>query len=1383
MEQSAVFTFLPQDSTQAGMLRAAVFVAPRLTPDDEHRVAADFPAFTSWPDVVAGCRVVVSKPNGDSVTVEPDTTDLRPDLWSRYIAPLPVQGWTFRDLSDTQIRSFPAQSIVALAQGLYRSVAAASRGDHPDPLAGGLRNLGAAYLEVTGDRPLQEPSGREAWSAERRAEASASLRREIDSRVDHAVDSRRRARGHQRGALPPGGPAPATAPLDPATALANSHDAALDLAEARRFYDRPEARDPEAGTYPQPDPAYRPEPPDNDPPDFHAVLAALASHPELLRRLGIIIPIELDPDFVGASTNLRAHVEHDALAPNAITRQPFTCTTFTKPFFQPKSETGDLADGMLLLDDPNRYAVSQVDIDSTALLVEQRVANVYPIAQAAVDDDPVATDLPALRSTGFTLTRIGRALLLEQRLARAAQNAADIASGTHDVVLYAEDLVRGYRADVHDGHAWRSLMHRHVSYLDATTGAEQLAVDDEAYLKASTLTQAPKLANPPAYLHEAVLGWDGWSLAVPRPGSHIPADTPGEGQPPVTGGPGDSFPGDLQLHPQAALLKNTLPLLRYGATYRMRIRTVDLAGGSTRYAGDDHATAPHVFRRFQPVTHPVVVQRHAVTEGESTLRLVVRSGVAGDPADADSPLSAVEPASYATDLNGDQPRQFATFRAECERHLVPPKTSQTDAELLRKFDSDAIGVAAGAAQYRAAYARARREQGTLQDLRVLSATDPDVDSPAVGVHLVPPLARDAEFTAAGLDTTLAALGRGQAPEAGFTVVHSAGEVAVPYLPDPLAAGIALRFNGFGTVVGWTHTEVLPYTGTWPDLHSQRLVLTGGPVPSVSAAGHVVTVTLPPGGGATVRSSSTLDHDTLRLLGLWDWIADTVPAAAVPEVLAGRHQMITPGETVTLVHATQRPLTRPVIAGGFQPQRDYGDTHTRFRGSVQVQSATTNRLDVEARWRQWFDDPASGTPPRLVGGHTGHAFDLAIAPGEDEIGLTAASATAVPTVPRHELHDTIHRVISYTPKASTRFREYLPPALATDPGALSVVGAARTVHVPCSARPGAPHVHSVMPTFRWDDLPADPYAAEATTRRRHGGLRVWLERPWFVSGEDEMLGVVVTGADGIIRDSDLRRQHVTVWGKDPIRRTGELTAPVPRPRDFRGENLLVRDRLTLAEFGRTPPGRHPGVTVVGHPVTYSAERDMWFADIDVDPGEASWPFLRLALTRFQPWSVVGAELSPVAIVDFVQVINDRTASVTRPDADTVRVTVSGITDRLAAPAILPPRTFTGRADPGDLKRGARAWVERRGPLASDLDWTRVGEPVVLGRIDEDEVARVWSATLTLPEPVAPDRPGTDPDGADSTYRLVVAEWEALPYDAVGDEGGDIERYVYLDRFGL
>ncbi len=1370
MRQSIVFTLLPQDEQVAGGdYRAAVFVSPHLTPDGPGAVAKDFPAFGDWPAVVTEARIIVERRDGQTLELGADAGPLRSDLWQAYLAPLPVRGWVFHDLTQTEIRSYPAQAIHALAQGLYRAVAAASAGGHPDPLSGGLRDLGAAYGELGG-----------------------GSRDERDKIVDEWLRSRQAQRREQEaGDRPrePGGMAPRVRALTPGQALGDARNAALDLAEARRFYDRPEERDPDASLYAKhPDPAYQPPQLDKAEPDFHDILGALADHPELLRALGIIIELSLPAAFVGNGGDLRVALDHPALAGNPVAAQPWTRTTANGRFFQPMSETGDFVDGVLALDDPDRYDVTQVDIDSAAMLVEQRVANVYPIARAASDGEPVTGDLPALRSTGFTVTRLRRAMILTDRIERSKANADAIAAGA-DVVLFAEDLVRGFRVDVHDGNTWRSLMHRKARYLDRTTRAEVLTVaDQEAYLKASSLTSVPDAAVARAYLHESLFGWDGWSLALPRPGKHLRGRTD---EPGSLADEGEPFPGPLELEVRTELLKGTLPRLRYGAAYRFRVRAVDLAGHSTEFAADDPATRAAPFRRFQPVSHPTTVPRHAFTEGESALRLVVRSGVDADNSDPTAPVVPVEPATYAAALAAGSPRVFAVFRSDSQRHLAPPKTSQQEAELLGRFD-DAIGLPAGpAAVYRAAFARAQREQGTLADRVILSATNPAGSSPAAGIRLVPPLAEDADHTPAELAALLAGLKRGEAPKAGFVIVHDTDALAVPYLPDPLASGVALRVRGAGTARGWTHQEVLGYGGQWPDLATYRLVLIGGPSPQVTVAGTVITVALPPGGTAVVRVSSSLaDAAVLERLGMWEWIATTVPAASVADVVAGAHQMITPGEEVSLVHATQRPLVRPTLQPGFAAARAYGETFTRFKGVLRSQSATTGRLDLDGSWAEWFDQPGSEMAPTLLGGHGGHAFGVTIADGQDDLDLETGTA-GPPDAPdlgdlKHEFGDHMHRLVTYHATGTTRFREYLPPAETSDPARLQVVGLATAIHVPNSARPVVPVIHSVIPTFTWQDEPPDPLDPLARQRSRAGGLRVWLERPWYTSGEDEMLGVVLSGADEIIAGADLRRQYVSLWGKDPIRSGGRLTASVPRPRDFSGDGLLEMDFLTLAETA----GRHPGVTVVGYPVRYAPKRDKWYADLFVDPGEAYWPFLRLSLARFQPYSVANAHLSPVVVADFVQLTNRRTASITRPDDERVTVTVTGIEERRYAPGLFPPApidfeaeaAFLGRAF-GQASRGVRAWVERRGATKSDLDWQRVGDIVELARIDEDEVMRVWSGEVPLEVPVPLRRPGTNPGGAGSGWRLVITEWEALRYDTRDDTGGPIERIVYLDRFPL
>ncbi len=73
--------------------------------------------------------------------------------------------------------------------------------------------------------------------------------------------------------------------------------------------------------------------------------------------------------------------------------------------------------------------------------------------------------------------------------------------------------------------------------------------------------------------------------------------------------------------------KGTLPRLRFGSRYAVRVMAVDLAGNSIDPAlcDDARASEPVHFRRQAPVPCPVVVPTAPFTAGESLLRLVVRS--------------------------------------------------------------------------------------------------------------------------------------------------------------------------------------------------------------------------------------------------------------------------------------------------------------------------------------------------------------------------------------------------------------------------------------------------------------------------------------------------------------------------------------------------------------------------------------------------------------------------------------------------------------------------------------------------------------------------------------------------------------------------------------
>lgn len=52
---------------------------------------------------------------------------------------------------------------------------------------------------------------------------------------------------------------------------------------------------------------------------------------------------------------------------------------------------------------------------------------------------------------------------------------------------------------------------------------------------------------------------------------------------------------------------------------------------------------------------------------------------------------------------------------------------------------------------------------------------------------------------------------------------------------------------------------------------------------------------------------------------------------------------------------------------------------------------------------------------------------------------------------------------------------------------------------------------------------------------------------------------------------------------------------------------------------------PNVQALGYAPQYDETRQLWYADIAVDPGSAFWPFVRLVVARYQPDSVGGLHL--------------------------------------------------------------------------------------------------------------------------------------------------------------
>lgn len=202
---------------------------------------------------------------------------------------------------------------------------------------------------------------------------------------------------------------------------------------------------------------------------------------------------------------------------------------------------------------------------------------------------------------------------------------------------------------------------------------------------------------------------------------------------------------------------------------------------------------------------------------------------------------------------------------------------------------------------------------------------------------------------------------------------------------------------------------------------------------------------------------------------------------------------------------------------------------------------------------------------------------------------------------------------------------------------------------------------------------------------------------------------------------------------------------------------------------------PGAAVAGvapHEVAYDTTRQLWYADLQIDPGAPYFPFIRLALARYQAHALPGCELSPVVLADFIQLAPGRTASVTWSllDPQALSFSVTG-----------PSYTNAVAGSSGSGTSTVYASVQEYNPdFTGDLAWVDVPSlpPSALTAAAAGGNAFTWTGALRLPANRLLNR-----------YRLVLREVEQYTADA-GDirppgsvTGAPGQWTVYVDTIPL
>lgn len=1436
--QTILFTIMPRGTTlDADPLPVSVLVSPRLV--GEARLGA-FGDWLGWTRLLAerGLSLRIDCA-GQSTTLAIDPAPLRPELWEAlFNAETLVRSHEFDDYSSGGVHSYPFRKGLALIKDLYQQIGVelALPDTHPAKREGGARARSTLRGALSGLPINWNAEKARSWPRATRLDGSAaSLRRNLALWANNA-------QAFDAEGLPP-------QPFPPSDDPNSGRSRFLQHFAAFHHLPAPPALE-DAETVDH-----------SETLDFHQALSSLNTYGAVQRALGLVFDLELPRDFVPLTANL---ANPDTLAVTGVGPGWDWAVPTDTPVQSTAVAHAELGDGrrafglwspgmlnetqpepifgMLHLA-PDQFGLAQVDVDGGLLKAAQLAEGLLnPDGEPSRARHPQIFDdtstLPALRSGGITLFADMRAMKLLATFRDAKTFNDALAPGAGAARPFAAaDLLRGYRLDVWDSftQAWHSLHLRSGAY---QIGAEQLLTErEEGFVQLAATKAAPGALNGTAdlYLHEAIARWAGWSLSAPRPGKALSRFADPQRAIPQDGDPAYELNPPATPFPMTTsfrVLGGTLPRLKFGRAYRLRVRTVDLANNSLALddplAGllEDLAALPRqtnlqpghvVYLRYEPVPAPLLAARdeRAVTGSGSALnRLVIRTF------NSDPSLDAA-----AADLSAG------------DRHVIPPRATVDMAEKLGMFDDGGGRVSGDPAMW---------------DL-IRQRDGAELNMPAAPVLVA-----------------------GQ--EQNFPLEPAETLPGVPFIPDALARGAALRDlpgapdlsvaqarpdDGLAGALPYSpiaDTNPRPGSATlvsfggeadWQATVPFRLALADGDgAPQWDAASRTLTVQMPKGRMAVVPLSSYLSADDLKLMGVWQWLRERIEQISVgqasrqslrepsdADVIAhilqraveGGHWMISPPRLLTLVHAVQQPLGLPQLAaastdhdgaaeanalargwltnplqtapssGREAPEegaaltawRRPGSTEAFLIGGLRLHGASTAKVDLMAEWSDPVDDPAQpapGTvsvsahvdtlelpeldegelvadgPERRPNGYYDPEHDTVLfARAYDRVGIVPNNPLlTLDAAPRHALDDAKRHRVRYTAVASSRFREYFPQDAGLD---FTRSSAAVEVDVPASARPAAPSVAYVVPTFAWQRQTGTNIKRSV---RFGGGLRVYLNRPWFSSGEGELLGVVLLNQFGAI-DREAWKPFITQWGADPIWQSGKLGS-LPGRFDFDGYTA-TDDSLTLEEPTPRSNGQPGRVGVVGFPVEYDAERQMWFCDITLNVDGSSYtPFVRMALARYQPHALADAKLSRVVLADFAQLTPDRSLVVSSdPYApQRLRITLSGVAPRGPRPLLhAEPQPVQPAQHPTEVT----VRVQERVPdLVSDLAWQDVPSGTVT--LSEDRPANtdpdllVWTGAVAFP--------GGAP--AAGQYRLLIEEREYVAASYVEVETVEGERVV-------
>lgn len=487
--------------------------------------------------------------------------------------------------------------------------------------------------------------------------------------------------------------------------------------------------------------------------------------------------------------------------------------------------------------------------------------------------------------------------------------------------------------------------------------------------------------------------------------------------------------------------------------------------------------------------------------------------------------------------------------------------------------------------------------------------------------------------------------------------------------------------------------------------------------SSSSSGRKVKIEVPRYADIEVVLTPIVSVETVKRAAAFTPSTTIAPLLPSPSVAAALPVV---EHRIRVVHCVAQPAALPRIvsesnAAGSSSEpiavlkRDPTSDRAELVGYVEVDAASTGEMQLNASWLDIDDDPMheryvlkagqTAAKPRSISFKEAHGAASGLLPSplqKDFATRVKAFSDAADVIgkqcaenrifmgglsPIGSNGDGLERVDlafgtarrarpTLVATAKSRYASRFPLALEKD---VTRASKSAVADVPASMPLPVPIISHVMPLVR-QRISSDK---ARRTRTNIYGFRIYVRRPWFVSGPGERLAVACHAGPLPRSGRDVIDKGFTQWGQDPSARSPtEAGRRLPRASDFRATDgqgpldaalypqdslegidpvLYADDVVRDAESGTIDDSR---LALASYALRWDDDQSLWYCDVVLGSDFTGW--IGLALYRHQPHAHEGYQLSTGAAFVYARVLQSETVAWLRQDGR-LRVTLGPIFD--------------------------------------------------------------------------------------------------------------------------